>query len=268
MINSPQVRLVDSAGEQLGVMSSADALSRAEDAGLDLVEVSPNAKPPVCRIMDHGKFKYLLSKKAHEAKKKQTVIHVKEVKFRVKTEEHDLQYKLRNAKKFLLQGNKVKIGIFFRGREITHKELGMALLKRIEAEVIEEGTVEQMPKMEGRSMMMIIAPNQPKESRAKAEKVKADHAKADKAKADKVKADKVKAKPAAGEAKPGEAKVGEAKADEAKADEAKADEAKADEAKAKSATGEAKAGEAKASEAKTSEAKTSEATGSTKPIEQ
>ena len=143
-------------------MTSTEALTMAEDAGLDLVEVSPSAKPPVCRIMDYGKYKYLMSKKAHEAKKKQTVIHVKEVKLRVKTEEHDFKFKLRNARRFLEHGDKVKVGIFFRGREITHKELGMAMLKRVEEEIKDIAVVEHAPKMEGRSMMMIVSPIQPK----------------------------------------------------------------------------------------------------------
>ena len=137
-------------------------MAEAEKNGLDLVEVSPNAKPPVCRIMDYGKYKYLMSKKAHEAKKKQTVIHVKEVKLRVKTEEHDFQFKLRNARRFLNQGDKVKVALFFRGREITHKDLGMKMLKRMVEEVKDIAAIEQHPKMEGRSMMLVMAPLQPK----------------------------------------------------------------------------------------------------------
>jgi translation initiation factor IF-3 len=162
MIRVPQVRLVAADGTQVGVMDSKQALSEAEKAGLDLVEVAPNAKPPVCRIMDYGKYKYLMSKKAHESKKKQTIIHVKEVKLRVKTEEHDFQFKLRNAKRFLSAGDKVKVSIMFRGREITHTELGREMLRRVEEELREVGTVEQHPKLEGRNMTTIIAPIQHK----------------------------------------------------------------------------------------------------------
>ncbi len=165
MIKAPEVRLVDSGGAQLGVMSSTEAYEHAVEAGLDLVEVSPNAKPPVCRIMDYGKYKYQMSKKAHEAKKKQTVIHVKEVKLRVKTDEHDYQFKVRNARRFLSHGDKVKVAIFFRGREISHKELGLKILKRVVEETKDLGSVEQEPKMEGRSMMLILAPLQQKSAK-------------------------------------------------------------------------------------------------------
>jgi translation initiation factor IF-3 len=158
MIRVPQVRLVAEDGAQVGVMDTKDALVEAEKAGLDLVEVAPGAKPPVCRIMDYGKYKYLMSKKAHESKKKQTIIHVKEVKLRVKTDEHDFQFKVRNAKKFLSHGDKVKVTLMFRGREITHPELGREKLGRIEEELKELGAVEQRPKLEGRNMTMVIAP--------------------------------------------------------------------------------------------------------------
>ncbi len=139
-------------------MALKDALAEAEKAGLDLVEVAPGADPPVCRIMDYGKYKYQLSKKAREAKKKQTTIHVKEVKFRVKTEEHDFQFKLRNIRKFLSEGDKVKVFVVFRGREITHKELGLKKLERVAEEIKDTGTVEQKPKLEGRSMTMLLGP--------------------------------------------------------------------------------------------------------------
>jgi translation initiation factor IF-3 len=145
MIRVPQVRLVAADGKQLGLVDTKEALREAEKAGLDLVEVAPN-------------YKYLMSKKAHESKKKQTVIHVKEVKFRVKTEEHDFQVKVRNAKRFLDSGDKVKASIMFRGREITHKELGLGKLKRVEEALREVGTIEQHPKLEGRNMTMVIAP--------------------------------------------------------------------------------------------------------------
>jgi translation initiation factor IF-3 len=163
MIRASEVRLVAEDGEQLGIQVLKDALEVAAEAGLDLVEVAPTAKPPVCRLMDYGKYKYLMSKKASEAKKKQTVIHVKEIKLRSKTEEHDLQFKLKNIIKFLTAGDKVKVTMVFRGREITHTNLGLDRLKRIMEEVKEVGTVEQTPKLEGRSMTMVIAPLAKKE---------------------------------------------------------------------------------------------------------
>ncbi len=143
-------------------MPIADALSVSEEAGLDLVEVSANAAPPVCRIMDYGKFKYQQSKKARDAKKKQTVILVKEMKFRVKTEEHDFQFKVRNIRKFINEGNKVKVFIMFRGREITHTELGRNKLTRVAEELKEEATLESPPKLEGRNMTMLLTPIQQK----------------------------------------------------------------------------------------------------------
>ncbi len=150
--------MVDAEGEQLGVMPIEEALTIAEEADLDLVEVAPQADPPVCRIMDYGKFLFEENKKRHAARKKQKQIHVKEVKFRPGTEEGDYQVKLRNLKKFLGNGDKAKITVRFRGREMAHQELGMNLLKRIEADLAEYGTVEQFPKMEGRQMVMVIAP--------------------------------------------------------------------------------------------------------------
>lgn len=130
----------------------------SEEAGLDLVEVAPNADPPVCRIMDYGKFKYQLSKKAHDAKKKQTVVTVKEVKVSPKTEEHDIQFKLRHMRRFLEGGDKVKVTMLFRGREITHTDIGREILDRIVKEIEDIGIVEQDPKLEGRHMVMVIAP--------------------------------------------------------------------------------------------------------------
>ncbi len=157
-IRSPEVRVIDPEGKQLGIIPLNEALKAAEAEGLDLVEVAPNSSPPVCRIMDYGKFKYQQSKKAHEARKSQTTIQVKEVKMRPKTGEHDFQYKLRHIKKFLADGNKAKIHIIFRGREITHSDKGMQILNRIAEEVEEIGTIEQKPKLEGRNMAMVIAP--------------------------------------------------------------------------------------------------------------
>jgi len=162
MIRVPQVRVVDAEGNQLGVMPTREALEAAENSGLDLVEVAATANPPVCRIMDYGKYKYLASKKAKDAKKKQSVIHIKEVKLRGKTEEHDFQFKLRNARRFLEDGDKVKISIMFRGREITHTELGMGMLKRVQEELKDVATVESPPRLEGRNMSMLVAPSQPK----------------------------------------------------------------------------------------------------------
>ncbi len=134
----------------------------ADDAGLNLVEVSPNAEPPVCRIMDYGKFQYEQKKKANAAKKKQVVIKVKEIKFRPGTEEGDYQVKLRNLTRFLEHGDRVKVTVRFRGREMTHQELGMQLMKRLEQDIEAIGTVEQFPKLEGRQMVMIIAPKKKK----------------------------------------------------------------------------------------------------------
>ncbi len=158
MIRVPQVRVIDAEGNQLGVMATRDALAAAENVGLDLVEVAPTANPPVCRIMDYGKFKYQSSKKAKEAKKKQSVISIKEMKLRGKTGEHDFQFKLRNIKRFLNEGDKVKVTIIFRGREITHTELGMGMLKRVAEELRDTAVIESAPRLEGRNMSMILAP--------------------------------------------------------------------------------------------------------------
>jgi translation initiation factor IF-3 len=153
------VRVVGPAGEQLGVLTIEAALEKANELGMDLVEVNPMAKPPVCKIMDYGRFKYEEKKRASEAKKKQVVVHLKEVKMRPKTEEHDYEFKVRNVKRFLEEGNKARITIMFRGREITHKELGQTLLEDVIKDVKEVGVVEQVPRMEGRQMFMILAPN-------------------------------------------------------------------------------------------------------------
>lgn len=139
-------------------MSSRDALARAEEFGLDLVEIAPQADPPVCRIMDWGKFKFESSKKAQAARKKQKQIQIKEIKFRPGTDDHDYDVKMRNLKKFIEEGNKVKVTLRFRGREMAHQELGRDILKRVEQEMAEETTVEQFPRMEGRQMVMMLAP--------------------------------------------------------------------------------------------------------------
>lgn len=144
--------------EPIGVVSFADAVAQAEAAQLDLVEIAPTAKPPVCRIMDFGKFKYREAKKAHEAKLKQKQIQVKEIKFRPGTDDGDYNIKVRNLKRFLEEGDKTKITLRFRGREMAHQELGMELLKRVQADLSELGQVEQFPKMEGRQMVMVVSP--------------------------------------------------------------------------------------------------------------
>ncbi|MEJ8567596.1 translation initiation factor IF-3 [Elongatibacter sediminis] len=157
-ITAPQVRVIDAAGEQAGIMPVAQALGLAEEQGLDLVEIAPNGEPPVCRIMDYGKFRFEQQKKAQQAKKKQKQVQVKEVKFRPGTEDADFEVKMRNVRRFIEDGDKVKVTLRFRGREMTHQELGAAMLKRVEAEMADEITVEQYPRMEGRQMVMMIAP--------------------------------------------------------------------------------------------------------------
>lgn len=142
----------------MGVVSIAEALETAATAGVDLVEISPNAEPPVCRLMDYGKFLYEKSKATKEQKKKQKQIQVKEIKFRPGTDDGDYQVKLRNLVRFLEEGNKAKVTLRFRGREMAHQEIGMELLKRVEADLAELGAVEQFPKMEGRQLTMVIAP--------------------------------------------------------------------------------------------------------------
>jgi len=157
-IRAKEVRLIDSDGTQVGIVPVETAMSIAAERGLDLVEVAPEAKPPVCKIMDYGKYKYEQAKRTQVAKKKQTVIQVKEVKFRPKIEEHDFQFKVRNVKKFLDQKNRVKVTIMFRGREFAFTELGYKLLGRVIEELGDQIIVEQMPKMEGRTMGMLLAP--------------------------------------------------------------------------------------------------------------
>ena len=149
---------MDDDGEQLGVMATRDALDRAREKGLDLVEVAPNADPPVCKIMDYGKFKYQQQKKLQEAKKKQTVIKIKEVKFRPKTDEHDYQTKLKKIVKFLDDGDRCKVTIFFRGREIVHKDRGLMMLDRVVEDTQDIAKVESKPMSEGRTMTMMLAP--------------------------------------------------------------------------------------------------------------
>lgn len=155
------MRLIDADGNQAGIISPREALFRAEEAGLDLVEVSPTAKPPVCRIMDYGKYRYELSKKQQEAKKKQTVVEVKEIKLRPKTEKHDLDFKLKNIKKFLQQNNRVKVTLRFRGREIVYADtIGFEVLKKLAEDLAEDAAILQPPRMEGRQMTMLVGPKQ------------------------------------------------------------------------------------------------------------
>ncbi|WP_300455546.1 translation initiation factor IF-3 [Accumulibacter sp.] len=161
-INAPEVRLVGEEGEQLGVMSVRAALSLAEEAGLDLVEIAPMAQPPVCRIVDFGKFKYQEQKRQHEAKLKQKQVQVKEVKFRPGTDENDYQIKLRNMTRFLDEEDKVKVTLRFRGREMAHQDIGMRQIERIRADLQDLAVVEQMPKMEGRQMVMVLTPSKKK----------------------------------------------------------------------------------------------------------
>ena len=157
-ILSPRVRVIGSTGDQLGIMTTQEALRTAEGLGLDLVEVAPSAEPPVCRIMDYGKFVFEQNKKAQSARRKQKQIQVKEVKFRPGTEEGDYQVKLRNLIKFLTHGDKAKVTLRFRGREMVHQELGAELLKRVQSDLEQYGSVEQQPLMEGRQMVMVIGP--------------------------------------------------------------------------------------------------------------
>ncbi len=154
--------MIDGEGGQVGVITVADALTRAQSDGLDLVEVSPKADPPVCRLMDYGKFKYQQSKRQHAAKVHQKVIHLKEVKLRPKIEDHDLQFKVRNALRFLEVGDKVKVNVVFMGREMAHKDLGLVLIERFLSMIGENGIVEQPVRNEGRSMFMILAPSKKK----------------------------------------------------------------------------------------------------------
>jgi translation initiation factor IF-3 len=158
MIRVKEVNVVGDNGDQLGVLLTQDAINMAQDKNLDLVEVAPNSNPPVCRVMDYSKFKYQQSKRAQEAKKKQKIIHVKEVKFRPNTDQHDYDFKLKNTLRFLAAGDKVKILVFFRGREIVHRENGQKLLERVKETLGDMAVVEQEAKQEGKTLCMIFAP--------------------------------------------------------------------------------------------------------------
>jgi translation initiation factor IF-3 len=158
-IRAQEVRVVVDGGDMLGVMNIRDALAKAQEMGLDLIEVAPNAKPPTCKIMDYGKMKYENKKKASEARKKQTIVSVKEIQMRPRTEDHDLETKLKNARKFILNGDKVKVNLRFSGREMAHQELGYELLMKVVKMLDEISTVEAVPKKEGRQLFTIVAPD-------------------------------------------------------------------------------------------------------------
>ena len=157
-INIPEVRLIGADGNQVGVVRVREALEMAEEAGMDLVEIVPTAEPPVCRLMDYGKFRFDQKKKQNEAKKKQKQVQIKEIKFRPGTDDGDYQVKLRNLIRFLEEGDKVKVTMRFRGREHAHRELGLELLKRVETDLAPYSIVEQQPQMEGRQMVMVLGP--------------------------------------------------------------------------------------------------------------
>jgi len=161
-IRVPSVRVIGDDGEQLGVMDTREAIRAAREKGLDLVEVAPGAEPPVCRIIDFGKFQYEAKKKANEAKKKQVIITVKEVKFRPGTDDHDYDYRMKHAREWLMGGDKVKATIWFRGREMTHRELGSRILERLEKDLLDVGEVEARPRMEGNQMFIILGPKRHK----------------------------------------------------------------------------------------------------------
>ncbi len=153
-----QVRLIDEQGENVGIVATDAALERAEDVGLDLVEISPGAEPPVCKILDYGRFKYQDQKKKSEARKKQKIIEVKEIKMRPNIDQHDYDVKMRSIQRFITEGDKVKVTMRFRGREMVHQEIGLKVLDRVRDELDEVAKVEQFPRLEGRQMIMIVAP--------------------------------------------------------------------------------------------------------------
>jgi translation initiation factor IF-3 len=158
MIDAPEVRLIDENGQMVGIVPLREALARAEEAGMDLVEISPNARPPVCKILDYGKFKYEAQKKAAAARKKQRVIEIKEIKMRPGIDDNDYDIKMKKVKEFLDEGDKVKVTLRFRGREMAYAHLATSLLERIKNDVADRAKVEQMPKLEGRQMVMVMAP--------------------------------------------------------------------------------------------------------------
>ena len=157
-INSPEVQVISSNGENLGILNTNEAIAMAKEEGLDLIEIAPNAKPPVCKIIDMGKFKYDAQKKANKAKKKQKIVLLKEIKLRPVTEAHDYDFKVKNAKKFIMKGDKVKFTIRFKGRELQHSHLGNELMNKIKEDMKDIGKVEMQPKFEGKQMTMVIQP--------------------------------------------------------------------------------------------------------------
>ena len=157
-INSPEVQVIASSGENLGILNTNEAISMAKEEGLDLIEIAPNAKPPVCKIIDIGKYKYDAQKKANQAKKKQKKIEVKEIKLRPVTETHDYQFKIKNAQKFISKGDKVKFTIRFKGRELQHSHLGKELMEKIKVDMQEVGKVEMDPRFDGKQIIMVIQP--------------------------------------------------------------------------------------------------------------
>ena len=157
-IRAREVRVIADDGAQVGIIPTSEALRMAQEKGLDLVEVAPNAEPPVCRIMDFGRFKYQQQKKLQEARKKQVHVEVKEIKLRPKTDDHDLQFKVKHVRRFLEEGNKAKVTLVFRGREITHMELGRAVIEKFAAQIADIAVIESHPRVDGRQMFMIVAP--------------------------------------------------------------------------------------------------------------
>jgi translation initiation factor IF-3 len=158
LITAKRVRVINAENQQLGILDIQEALKHAQEAGLDLVEVAPGADPPVCRIMDYGQYKYQQSKRLHEAKRNQKVVHLKEIKLRPKTEEHDFQFKLKHATEFLADGDKVKVSVMFRGRELSHQEMGQKLIERFVSLTEPVATVEMAPRFEGRTLTLVLAP--------------------------------------------------------------------------------------------------------------
>jgi len=203
-IRVPEVLVIDGAGNKLGIMDTRDALRRAEEQGLNLVEVSPNSRPPVCRILDYGRYKYEQKQQAKKKKKNQVVVEVKEVKFRPKIEKHDFETKLRHVESFLAEGNKVRTTIMFRGREITHKNLGQQILEDVIKDCKDVGQVEMAPRMEGRQMFMILAPSAKVAQRARdLARQQAEASKKDNEKSEKHEKSEKSAAPApAGDSKP------------------------------------------------------------------
>jgi translation initiation factor IF-3 len=157
-IRIPQVRVIGPEGEQLGILPTPDAFRKAQELGYDLVEVAPTSQPPVCRIMDYGKYKYELQKKEHQSRRHQKSTHVKEIKLRPRTDKHDLEIKVRQIKGFLADGNKTKVTLTYRGREMANQEMGRAVMNNVIAELSTVGTIEYAPRMEGRSLIMVVAP--------------------------------------------------------------------------------------------------------------